>query len=215
MRLPQISCKIKQSIAQLRKGFAAQRKMSPPFREKLVREMLDKQTPKEAGVLILLYENDEEMYIAFTQRHTYKGVHSGQISLPGGKAETVDIDFAATAIRETEEEIGVLQSDIALLGELTELYVPPSNFMIYPFVGAYYDGKPDFVKEEAEVAEILEIKLSDLLDEKNIQEYKLERRDFTYKTPAYFINGKIIWGATAMILSEFLDVVKNLQSMRQ
>lgn len=210
MRLHQILHKIKQIQAENLPGFEAHVKMSPPFRRKYSLEDVEKFKAKLSAVMILLYEKEEECHVVFTQRHEYKGAHSGQISLPGGKKEAADSNFAATAIRETYEEIGVKISEKNIVKELSWLYVAPSNFIIYPFV-AFSEDSLQFQKQESEVKEILECKVSDLLDKTKQKKYlyKNEALNIEIESPSFEIEGKNIWGATAMILSEFISVIES------
>lgn len=210
MRLPQILHKIKQISHHKLPGFDAQLKMSPPMRGKYTELDLKKLKAKESAVMILLYEKNEETYIVFTQRHVYDGAHSGQISLPGGKRDIDDNDLKTTALRELEEEVGVVVNKENVVLALTWLYVPPSNFIIYPFV-AFANNKPEFIKEEAEVKEVLEIKLNDLFNIVNQKKYLYhnEKLNISFETPSFQIDNKIIWGATAMILSEFLNIIES------
>lgn len=209
MQLEQILCKIKQTNPENLPGFEAQAKFSPPLRQKYTLAQLKNYKAKESAVLILLYEKEGETYIVFTQRHEYNGAHSGQISFPGGKKEQEDNSLMYTALREAKEEVGVeIQSENVLL-PLTWLYVPPSNFIIYPFVAAI-DYVPSFVPQESEVKEILEIKVTDLLNAENQQEflYQNKERGIEFSSPSFVVKSKTIWGATAMILSEFLTILE-------
>jgi len=210
MLLSQILDKIKQNHHQKLPGFNAQVKMSPPMRKKYEEFDLKKREAKESAVLILLYERDGDSYIVFTQRHIYNGAHSGQISLPGGKRDDSDKDLKYTALRELKEEVGVFLREENVLMPLTWLYVPPSNFVIYPYV-AYLENHPQFVKEEAEVKEILEFKVKDFFNELNQKKFRYTDKKYpiSLECPCYEINGHIIWGATAMILSEFLTILKS------
>ncbi len=209
MRLTQILDKIKQIHPEILPGFAAQPKMSPPLRHKYKLEDLKKFSAKESAVMLFLYEKEDEAYLVFTQRDVYKGAHSGQISLPGGKRDPEDLSLMHTALRETREEVGVKIPVLNVINSLTWLYVPPSNFVIYPFI-AYSEERPRFIKEEKEVKEILEFSIKDLLDERNQKAYVYENKklDVQFTSPSYQINDKIIWGATAMILSEFLSIIE-------
>ena len=158
------------------------------------------------AVLILLYEEDDYLKTCFIERTAYDGVHSGQIAFPGGKKEEGET-LVQAALREAEEEIGVKQSDINILGQLTELYIPPSNFLVHPFVGAI-PYKPEFFREPAEVAEVVEIKIDDLSDVTFRGEKKIKLSSgMMVETPYYNLHGKTVWGATAMIISEFLEVI--------
>ena len=210
MRLNQLLHKIKQIHPDKLPGFEAQVKMSPPLRKKFEAKDIAKYQAKESAVMVLLYEENDECYITFTQRHDYDGAHSGQISLPGGKRDQEDEDLISTAIRETWEEVGVLIPKSQILSPLTWLYVPPSNFIIYPFV-SYLEQRPNFIKEEKEVKEILEIRVSDLLDKKHQKKYLYhnEKLQLSFESPSYQINGHTIWGATAMILSELLSIIES------
>lgn len=209
MSLSDLSAKIKQSFTEKLPGFSAQALMSPPIRRQFTLNDVLLKKPKESAVLVLLYEKEGETYIVFTKRHDYKGVHGGQISLPGGKTEAEDADHIATALRETEEEVGIAKQELKVLGSLTWLYVPPSNFIIRPVV-AVASGELHFIPEEAEVKEILEIPLATLLDENQKEDMLIERKalNIRFTTPAYRHKEHLVWGATAMIISELIAIIK-------
>ena len=159
------------------------------------------------AVLILLYEDEGSIKTCLIERTQYDGVHSGQIAFPGGKKEP-DETLERTAVREAEEEIGVIQNDIKLIGQLTELYIPPSNFLVHPFVGTI-QYKPSFFIQPEEVAGLFEIKIDDLSDERLRGEKKITLSSgITVQTPFFGFQGKTVWGATAMIISEFLEVLE-------
>ena len=126
--------------------------------------------------------------------------HSGQIAFPGGSWEEGDVDFTATALREACEEIGVCQ-DVKILGHLTPLYVPPSNFLVYPAVGAL-PQRPVWKPDPDEVAEVLEFSLPDLLDDSRKREEDWLLRGHPFRVPFYDVAGHSVWGATALMLSE-------------
>ena len=169
---------------------------------------------KEAAVLILIYPSDKGVpSFVLIERTISSGVHSGQISLPGGKKEKNDKSFWDTSIRETNEEIGVNLSKINFIKKMSCVYVPPSNFMIYPFIG-YLDKYPFFNMQKEEVQNIFEINILDLLKNKNksFSEVRSKYMDKKIKVPVYNFMNKIVWGATAMILSEFeLFISDNLK----
>lgn len=135
--------------------------------------------------------------------------HSGQISFPGGRWEESDGVLEAVALRETTEEIGVPTNQIQVLGQLTELYIPVSNFLVYPFVGVL-QGEPDFVPQPGEVESILTPPLDALLDPANLKMMDMRvANNITLTDVPYFdIDGHAVWGATAMILSEFLTILE-------
>ena len=163
----------------------------------------------KSSVLILLYPKttDGEVMTVLIQRPSYEGVHGGQISLPGGRSETTDQDLKETALRESKEEIGIDPDKISILGALTELYIPPSNYLVLPFVG-YTMEKPVFKPDPEEVAEIIEINLEDLTDERNVKQKEIYvRPGISVFGPCFEINGSIIWGATAMMLNEFREIL--------
>ncbi len=163
---------------------------------------------KPSGVLLLLYPVGEDLFMVFIQRPEYGGVHAGQISLPGGKQEPDDPDLTTTALRESKEEVGIVPERVRILGKLSDLYSPPSRYLVSPFVG-YCSTRPEFVKDPAEVEEIIEVKICDLFSE---SAYQVTRHKvglgIQIKAPAFVVNGHVIWGATAMILSEFKEVIQ-------
>lgn len=191
-------------------GEDAQYRMAPEYRKRYNREEILASKPKISAVMVLLYPKNDELNLVFTQRWQYAGVHSGQMSFPGGKKDDADTDLIQTAYRETLEEIGVEPAQIRLIGKLSELYIPPSHFLVYPVVG-YAEHAPAFKPQVAEVEKVVEIPLSFFLDKKNINantEIKLFN-DTVVHVPAYIYNGHIIWGATAIMLSEFTVILEN------
>lgn len=191
-------------------GVDAQLKLSPPYREYPNLEEVKKTNPRIAAVLIMLYENEEgNIEFPIILRQIYNGVHSNQFSLPGGTFEPEDINLSYTAIRETVEEIGVEEENIEIIKQLTELYIAPSNFLVYPFIGIHY-GVPEFIAEEREVLEVIPLDLEAFLAaepeifDKSFSEYIVEIPGYKLGEDAY------IWGATAMILSEFASLLEKL-----
>ncbi|MDW3651303.1 MAG: CoA pyrophosphatase [Bacteroidia bacterium] len=166
--------------------------------------------PREGGVLALLYPKESDLHMCFMERSRDGGVHSGQVSFPGGKREVYDRDLAATALREAEEELGIPAHQVELLGQFSQLYIPASNFMVSPFVGSL-GFRPDFDLDEREVANLIEVPLQRLLEEES-QEIEIKiREDFSVEAPAWLINDQIIWGATAMMLNELLVIIRSLK----
>ncbi len=166
---------------------------------------------KKAAVLILLYPKGSDWHFVLMERTSRFGndKHKGQISLPGGAYETTDADLSETALRETEEEMGVPISDMNLVAPLTDLYIPVSNFHVFPFYG-FCESEPTFYPDRKEVAEILEIPLAHIQhpDNSRLTNIKISKNILLKEVPYYDFQGKIIWGATAMILSEFLTLLK-------
>ena len=191
---------------------ASQFKMSPPFRLKLQELQKDKiEQAKKAGVMALFYPDiNMQTNLVLILRKTYKGVHSAQVGFPGGKLEDADLSIEHAALRETYEEIGVAIQAIEVLKKMTEVYIPPSNFFVQPYVGIT-QVTPNFIKQDDEVEAILEVMLSDFLDDGNII---TERVSTSYKVnvdvPAFKLNEHVVWGATAMMLSEIKDLLKEM-----
>ena len=166
---------------------------------------------KEGAVMLMLYKKENEYYFPLTLRHDYNGAHANQISFPGGKIEDQDDSYYKAALRETGEEIGVQTDNISRIGELTQLYIPPSNFMVSAFVGIY-DGEPFFKKEEKEVKEIIEVPLNSLFNPKIVKETQVTiQGGIKLKTPYLELENRVVWGATAAILFEFLEILKSVE----
>lgn len=208
-QLEELSKKLKYRLSLPLPGIEAQLKMAHLERRLNITRYKIPDYARMGAVLILLYEDEGVLKTCFIERTQYDGVHSGQIAFPGGKKEPGET-LEQTAVREAEEEIGVKQGDIMLLGHLTELYIPPSNFLVHPFVGAI-SYKPDFFPQATEVAEVFEIKIDDLADVQLRGEKKITLGNGNIlETPFFGIQGKTVWGATAMIISEFLEVIENI-----
>ncbi len=193
-------------------GESSQLKMAPPFRQELLLEQKDKmQQAKRAAVMALFYPNNHnQTTLVLILRQTYKGVHSGQIAFPGGKFETSDMTLQQTALRETEEEIGVSSKKMTIVKSLTPVYIPPSNFYVQPFL-AMCANTPSFVRQKTEVKQTIELSLEDLLNDDNISLQLVKTaHNTTSKVPTITVNKHIVWGATAMILSEIKDLLKQV-----
>jgi len=191
-------------------GVESHLKMAPHNKYEMLRLWdYSKQSPKKASVMILFYPKQTDTFFVLTLRSA-GGIHSSQVSFPGGKFEKKDSDLLQTAIRETEEEIGIEREKIKVVKKISELYVPPSNFLVSPFIG-FLENEPKFVSQEEEVAEIIEVSLSDFLELKiTFENVKASYSDFV-NVPVYNIKGKIVWGATAMILSELKDIFTEIK----
>ena len=193
-------------------GESAQFKMAPKERINELKKIADiKKTAKKAGVLALFYPSvSQQTMLALILRKTYKGVHSAQIGFPGGKFEDIDDSLRATALRETEEEIGVKQNKVLVLKKLTEVYIPPSNFFVQPFLG-YTNKTPKFVLQEDEVEDLLEVPLKHFMDDtiKSLQNFSTSYAN-KIEVPIFNLNKQRVWGATAMILNEIREMLKQL-----
>jgi len=191
-------------------GMDSQFKMAPAIRKNFVLKDLIMANPKDSAVLALFYpDNTNQTNFLLTQRARYNGTHSAQISFPGGKMEKSDTNLETTALRETFEETGVSQNDIKIYREITKTYIPPSNFWVTPFIG-FLEYTPKLVASH-EVNEFIEVKLKDLLDDTSITSKNLTTSYMkNIDVPCFKLNDYIVWGATAMILSEIKDLIKSI-----
>ncbi len=182
-----------------------------------VSQRFDRESAKKArqsAVMVLLYQEDGKIKFPLIVRPQYPGVHGGQVALPGGKFEKNDKDLIYTSLRETQEEVGVDMNQIEVIGQLSELYVPPSNFNILPVIGLL-SKRPNFILEEKEVEELVIADLDVLNDEsKRKQKQMTFYSGINVDVPYFDIEGKVVWGATAMILSEFAAIINNIKSIK-
>lgn len=190
-------------------GLKAQLRMAP--RPGSLKHPSPQSTPRQSGVLILLFPSleTEELCLVLTRRTESVADHKGQISLPGGAFDPDDQSFAHTALREACEEVGVCGDNMRIIGSLTPIYIPPSDFCVQPYV-AYLSCSPQFHPQPEEVAEILEVPLPYLLDEKNVIVEEWLFDDEVKQVPFFNIFGHKVWGATAVVLSEFVAVLEGL-----
>lgn len=195
---------IKQVLSLGLPGAKAQLKLAPEGRELTGQSKYT----VNASVLIPIYMAvDGEYHTVFMKRTSYKGHHSAQISFPGGKFEPADKTLENTATRETEEEIGLSQKSVQIIGKITELYIPVSNFQVHPYIGAYAK-EAIFTLEESEVEYVISSSLKELIS-LPISKKEMQFEGHTYQVPYYSIKNEMIWGATAMILSEFIEIIKH------
>jgi 8-oxo-dGTP pyrophosphatase MutT (NUDIX family) len=193
-------------------GRAAQKRMAPRPRPGFDDETFRPKTdPRRGGVLVLFYPNNGEPYLPLILRPRYNGVHSGQVGFPGGGWEEIDADLTATALREAYEEIGVQPDTVHVLGHLSELYILPSNYIVLPTVG-WTEQRPQFRTDPYEVAKLLEVPLAALQNPSNQHEEQWQLRDRSAVVPYFSVENQIIWGATAMMLSELLEIVERAQA---
>jgi len=189
-------------------GTAAHMTMAPYNRLTPIDLNRLKITPKESAVLILFYPVDGVPHFCLIQRPEYDGIHSGQVCFPGGRKDDDDSDLAQTALRESHEEIGVDPKTVNLLGELTQVYVPPSNFLITPFVGNCL-VKPEFIPDKTEVDSVIHVNLDQFLNPTIVKRkvIPIGRLGISIDTPYFDIADRTVWGATAVILAEVKEIV--------
>jgi 8-oxo-dGTP pyrophosphatase MutT (NUDIX family) len=183
-------------------------KMAPKERTRLMEEAQQRAiAPRYAAVMMLIYPKSEVSHLALILRNSYPGVHSSQVAFPGGKVELEDDHLEMTALRETHEEIGIPPNHIKVMRSFSEVYIPPSNFVVQPFLG-YSQSELVFVPQPEEVAGIIEMPLAALLDESILIEHRLSTSYANdIDVPAFKVDNHVVWGATAMMLSELKDVL--------
>lgn len=201
--------KLRQLLAQDLPGANAQYKMAPFTRERIIINESTKINYKPSAVMILICEDEHDtLFLPLIKRSTYKGAHSAQVSFPGGKLEPTDENLMQTAMRECKEEIGINQ--LKVLGKLTPLAIPVSRFLVEPFIGFCTEKNPVLQMQEREVQSIIKLPLMDLLNENLIKsgEIKIENNQFI-NTNWFSVGDHQVWGATAMILSELKEIIKD------
>lgn len=192
-------------------GAAAHRLMIPREREPFLNaDDFVNQHPRQSAVMMLFYPRQDETCLLLIERASYTGMHSGQIAFPGGKYEKEDIDLVHTALRETDEEVGILAHQIEVIKAFTKIYIPPSNFFVYPYLGIARE-QFNIKMAEDEVAGIVELPFSKLMDEKIVQNVTMKSGYGNFiETPAFIYQENIIWGATAMMLSELKQTLRRV-----
>lgn len=198
----------KQELADNLPGERAHLRMSPTNRPLSSLALKNAVDVRDSAVAVVLYRNKDQIECILTQRPEYDGNHGGQVSFPGGKKDPEDKDLEETARRECFEEIGIPKNEGLLLGQLTEVYIPVSGFLVKPFV-YFHQELPQLKKDEREVAEILTFPLFDLKKEERISSTEIHLRNgMIYKNIPYFdLADKKVWGATALILNEIREIL--------
>tara|TARA_Y100001972_G_C7631417_1_gene316956 strand:- start:341 stop:985 length:645 start_codon:yes stop_codon:yes gene_type:complete len=167
--------------------------------------------PRDGAVLILFYEKDGQLRFPLIQRPQYNGPHGGQISLPGGKWEEGDQDLFHTALREAEEEIGIIADKTSIIGSLSSFSVVASNHQVLPVIG-YYPEVPKYIPDQIEVDEVVDVALDDLMDETNLKRTEIVvGNNVRLDSPYFDLGNKVVWGATAGMLSELKHIVLELR----
>jgi len=193
---------LEQDLQSVLPGRKAQYKMAPELRLENRHGYY-----QNAAVMILLYTRGGTWHTVLMKRPEYAGAHSNQISLPGGKAEESDANLEETALREIREEIGIDDSKIRMLGKLSRLHIPVSRIEVLPVVG-FYPEEPVFQPDSSEVSYLIEVSLEDLLNPGNTMEKFRTLMCKLVRVPYFKVGDEHVWGATAMILSEFLEVIR-------
>jgi len=187
----------------------AHAKMAPLERISFLEEAnYQEKNPKLAAVLMLLYPKNEITHLALIVRNSYPGVHSSQIGFPGGKVEMSDANLEETALRETHEEVGISPDKIEIIKPFSQIYIPPSNFLVAPFMGISHQ-ELNFIPDLDEVKRVLEFPLESFLDENTITNVKMTTSYATdIEVPAFMVEKYVVWGATAMMMSELKEAIK-------
>lgn len=199
---------LQQKLSQPLPGHAAQSMMTSRARISTEEYLQQNPNHRNSAVLMLLFPLNGTIYTALIRRPSYEGMHSGQLALPGGKKEDTDKTVLHTAIRETEEEVGIKIPEENILGKLTPVYIPVSNFLVNPFVGKLNE-RPQWMPDKHEVESVLEFPLDYLFQ----HELKERRRisigkNMFIDAPCYMIDGQVLWGATAMMFAELEALLK-------
>ncbi len=209
MEFEQIIKKIERMLKNPLPGRTGQMMMSPKPVDESRFAAYEPKNPRKGAVLMLFYPDENQSLVPFIKRPSYEGVHSGQVAFPGGKWEKEDEDLSHTALREAEEEIGIAQEKVKLIGRLSDLFIPPSNFLVSPFIG-YLEDKPDFNPDPFEVERIINCPVHQLTDVSIRKEGEITVRDkYQLRAPYFDIDNEMVWGATAMMLGEFMYLWEN------
>ena len=201
-----LATKLVHRLADPLPGREAQFKMASSFRVPMD-YVPDTKNAKISGVLIALYFDGNTLRTILMKRPDYSGPHSGQVSFPGGKKELADKDIIATALREAQEEVALAVEHVQVIGQLSELYVPASNFLVHPVIGVL-STTPILTADNREVAHILLPDVTQFFNTKDVGVKSIQINEgLTIKAPFFDVEGHVVWGATAMILSELTQVL--------
>jgi 8-oxo-dGTP pyrophosphatase MutT (NUDIX family) len=207
---PEIKIYLKDALQKELPGINSHIRLLPPGR-RLKSHSDERSMVKLSSVLVLIFPVGDKLYTCLTKRPSTMKFHAGQISFPGGKVEKEDISAEMTALREAREEVGIDPSVVEILGKLSDFYLEISQFSIQPFL-AWTNQKPEFNLNYHEVEELILFPVSDFVDNENIREMLLQTSTGELMIKYFPHDGQIIWGATAMILAELLDILKHFRS---
>lgn len=204
--------RLRQEFLQPLPGLSAQIHFAPPERRSQLSEMVLPASARQSAVALLMSASSNGLpELLLIKRAEYKGVHSGQIALPGGKMEPDDTTMLDTAMREVNEELGIALQTDQLLGALSPLHIPVSGFTVHPFVFAL-EQWPQFTPDNKEVSDIILAEADTFFHPENRREVELAERSTVRKVPAFIFEGHVVWGATAMMLSEFSHLYNKISS---
>ena len=182
------------------------RKMMPWYRKLILPNAAKINSAHKAAVLLHVFQGPDDLELLFMKRPDYNGTHGGQVSFPGGKQESIDRSFKHTALREAEEEVGLKHQNVEVIRSLSECYIPPSNFVVYPYV-SFAGHLPDLNTNSEEVAYTFSIPIEALCSGELEGKAKISTKMGKMNVPAYHWNDEIIWGATANITSELIALL--------
>lgn len=179
-----------------------------PYRKADIDELTKKQA-RQSGVLILFYEKNNTLHTVLIKRAINNSNHSGQIAFPGGKKEEHDANLIETALREANEEIGIVKEHVEVIGKLTDVFIPISNFLVAPVIG-FIDYSPTFTLQISEVYDVVEVEVQTLIHPNTFQQQMVKLSGGTQlKVPCFVINKQIVWGATALMINELRYLIKD------
>ncbi|SNR31353.1 NUDIX hydrolase [Lutibacter flavus] len=192
-------------------GLEAQFKLAPKIRKQYSEDIINSKSPKKAAVLVIFYpDSNGKLNFLLTHRASYNGTHSAQISFPGGKFDVKDKSLKYTALREANEEVGIKTNDVSIFKQMTDVYIPPSNFIVTPFL-SYLEYTPQFIKNY-EVEVLIEVTISDFLNDNAVTSTTLSTSYANkIEVPCFILNNYIVWGATAMMLSEIKELINKIK----
>lgn len=194
-------------------GPRAHAKMMPGYLDRSMPDQKTLDAARKAAVCLVLYQKRSNWYSVLIERNTYEGVHSGQMAFPGGRVEEIDKDLDETALRETEEEIGLNREKLSKVGNLSPVFISPSNSLVNPLV-VFLNEMPVFKLQKEEVANLVEFPISKLSNPDLMKTTKMKfgkNKDFELEVPYFDIYGKVVWGATAVMLCEFAELIKRIR----
>ena len=195
---------IRQNLNRPLPGLPAQLLMAPSFRGELMKTN-DGTNSRQSAVLITLFPENGNINTLLIKRATYDGAHSGQISFPGGKYEEIDGNLIQTALRETEEEVGINSKKVEVLGTLTPLFIPVSNMHVLPVVGLLTEN-PELHLDAHEVEYTISVPICHLKNPANHKQKTIVIREHSIVAPYFKVDSEDVWGATAMIIAEFIEM---------